>query len=62
MRRAAKRAYPASRRPRRAGDLGDLSRRRKRNALGVVGEGAETIVANVLARFGVKRRKRKKQM
>ena len=32
------------------------------DALGVVGEGAETIVASVLKRFGVKRRKRKKQM
>jgi len=58
---AAYYAAMASRRPRRAGDLGDL-RRRKQNALGVVGEGAETIVASVLKRFGVKRRKRKKQM
>jgi hypothetical protein len=59
---AAYYAAMASRRPRRAGDLGDLRRRRKQNALGVVGEGAETIVASVLKRFGVKRRKRKKQM
>ena len=58
---AAYYAAMASRRLRRAGDLGDL-RRRKQNALGVVGEGAETIVASVLKRFGVKRRKRKKQM
>ena len=37
-------------------------RRRRRRGLGVVGEEAEKIVASLLARFGVKRRKRKKQM
>ena len=55
---AAHYAAMASGRLRRAEDL---ARRRRTRGLGVVGEEAEKIVASVLARFGVKRRKRRKQ-
>ena len=46
----------------RPGRAEELARRRRRRGLGAVGEEAKKIVASVLARFGVKRRKRKKQM
>ena len=55
-------AYYAAVASRRRIRAEDLARRRRRRGLGVVGEEAEKIVASLLARFGVKRRKRKKQM